>query len=129
MEISKNEMFFSKINLSHLVDPESRIMGKGALDISASPGKHKNGDIWVFQKVQILIYQCILNENVLGATPSAPGASILSRLPFGGLGAPFWEPFWHLRCTLGNLFDTSEPPWKTMGTAGWTRAGPEQDIH
>ena len=31
--------------------------------------------------------------------------------------------------TLGDGFGTSGAPWRTMGVAGWTRGGPEQDFH
>ena len=33
----------------------------------------------------------------------------------------FVEPFWHFGGILGGHFVTTGPPWRTMGTAGWTR--------
>ena len=34
-----------------------------------------------------------------------------------------------LGSTVGDHFGTSEPPWRTVGPAVWTRSGPEQDFH
>ena len=38
-------------------------------------------------------------------------------------------PFWRFGSTLGGHSGTSEPPWRTMKAAGWTRSVPEQDFH
>ena len=34
------------------------------LGISTSPGNHSNKNISVFQKVRIIIYECVLNKNI-----------------------------------------------------------------
>ena len=47
----------------------------------------------------------------------------------GSLVSPFLQPgdhFW-TSGALGEHFGTSGPPWRTMGAAGWTRGGAEQD--
>ena len=57
-------------------------------------------------------------RRILRATPSA-ACPFNSGFAIGELGASI----------LALWFGTSGPPWRTVGAAGWTRGGPEQDFH
>ena len=76
---------------------------------------------WLLMAIKLPLIEWQLNFSLKSYTLCRP-----SQLPFGGLGwgtivAP-WEP-------PGNHFGSSGPPWRTIGAAGWTRGGPEQDFH
>ena len=54
-------MDFPWIILSKLVDPRSRIMVAGVMDISTSSNNQKNEDTWDIWKVKIKSYQFPVN--------------------------------------------------------------------
>ena len=77
-----------------------------------------------------------LSISVFFCMPLARGRGPQPLLGFrgchlGGLAPPFWHPGDHFGTsgTPRGHFSASGPPWRTMGAAGWTRGGAEQDVH